>query len=127
MISVVLFTRAFPAANALVRRLLDEDLLEMVVAERRKHSRLRLPGRRDILDTLADPWSVRRERRAIERVFGREADRLWAPPRIEWIEHQQWSAVNELFGDRRPDVIVSYGTSIIPRSLFALAKICALN
>ena len=129
-LSIVVLTRPVPVANALVRHLSAAAPIRTVFSESPPQP-LDAPSFARRAAHLAGQLARgdgRRFRRALERVFTQEELRLPQPaPPIVDTPHRSWADVTLRLEADPPDVIVVFGTSLLPDALCRLARVAALN
>ncbi len=144
-IKTVLITRRQPAATALINRVQQVQPLDLVIYERWRKQAFEPPRtlsdrvgrarrevrrradyyRRRIGDRLGGTEALERE--AEHRVLGHGHLRVEQPPRIEEIDDRAWDDARALLAKDPPDVILVFGTSLIPDRVTEVAKIAAIN
>lgn len=120
---LVVLTKAMPAANALVSALQEVATVTAVICEGGAHRPqagllTRIRARR--------PLERRRHLAALRSVFGTRLHLAEAPV-VHGIAHRQWDEAIERLQADPPDLIVVFGTSLIPGALAELASIATIN
>ena len=129
---VVLLTRAIAPANALVRALESRGWLHLLLVEdfpagKPKSVLQRLKSKVEQRLDRSEEEAKDLERRAVQIVYGARALPLTAVPPMLELPNKQFAGAERALDAIRPDVFVTFGTSIVPESLCASATIAALN
>lgn len=144
MLSVVLFTRRQPAATALVNRIQDVAPIRQVfyeswnATETSSQDGLAFPLRisRSVTRRLhyyeeriwAEIRGLRRlQREALDRVFGDRWKAIDRTPETIELPDKDWKRAVEILERDPPDVMLVFGTSLIPDFVTRIAKVAALN
>ena len=121
---LVVVTKAMPPANALVSRLSEVTPVHAVICEGSRNKQAGLRTR--LRARLSAPLAARRGQRRLREVFGSRLYLAEAPP-IHPIPHRGWDAAGALLEGMAPDLVVVFGTSLIPDAVANVATVATVN
>jgi len=129
---VVLLTRAIAPANALIRALDARGWLHLLLIEdfpagKPKSMFDRLKSKVEQRLDRSEEELQALDRRAVKLVYGDRALPLKAVPPMLELPNKMFAGAERALEAIRPELVVTFGTSIVPKGLCATASIAALN